>query len=53
MVTGKEVASVKGHFGPVHSLDVHPSGRSFVSVSEDGHARVHELDEEYFTSEFD
>lgn len=36
MVYGEEFARVRGHFGPINALDVHPFGRSFASGSEDG-----------------
>ena len=28
---------MRGHFGPINALDVHPFGRSFASGSEDGY----------------
>lgn len=36
MIFGEEFARVRGHFGPINALDVHPFGRSFASGSEDG-----------------
>jgi translation initiation factor 3 subunit I len=36
-VYGEEFGRVKGHFGPINALDVHPYGRSFASGSEDGY----------------
>jgi translation initiation factor 3 subunit I len=36
MVYGDEFARVKGHFGPINALDIHPFGKSFASGSEDG-----------------
>ena len=53
MIYENEIAYIKGHFGPVNSLDFHPSGKSVASGSEDGTIRIHEFDQEYFTSEFD
>jgi len=50
MIFGKEIGTVRGHFGPVHSIAVHPFGHAFVTGSEDGTARYHTLDPEYFTS---
>ena len=35
-VYGEEFGRVKGHFGPINALDVHPFGKSFASGSEDG-----------------
>lgn len=36
MVYGDEFGRVRGHFGPINALDVHPFGKSFASGSEDG-----------------
>lgn len=36
MVYGEEFGRVKGHFGPINALDIHPFGRSYASGSEDG-----------------
>jgi translation initiation factor 3 subunit I len=36
MIFGEEFGRVRGHFGPINALDVHPFGRSFASGSEDG-----------------
>jgi len=44
----EEVGRVKGHFGPVNTIAVHPSGRSYASGGEDGFVRVHHFDESYF-----
>ena len=52
MVLEREVGSIRGHFGPVHSIDVHPEGRIFITGSEDGQIRFHKLDDEYFTNAF-
>lgn len=35
-IFGEEFGRVRGHFGPINALDVHPFGRSFASGSEDG-----------------
>lgn len=35
-IYGEEFGRVRGHFGPINALDVHPFGRSFASGSEDG-----------------
>lgn len=52
LIFESEVGSVKGHFGPVHSIDIHPQGRIFITGSEDGSVRVQKLDDAYFTSSF-
>lgn len=36
-IYGEEFARVRGHFGPINALDVHPFGKSFASGSEDGY----------------
>lgn len=37
----EEVGRVKGHFGPINTLAVHPQGRGYASGAEDGFVRVH------------
>jgi translation initiation factor 3 subunit I len=44
-VFGEELGRVSGHFGPINTMAIHPSGRSFVTGAEDGYIRVHHLDE--------
>jgi len=46
----EEVGRVKGHFGPINTISVHPSGKSYASGGEDGFVRVHQFDESYFRS---
>ncbi|BEI82743.1 hypothetical protein CcaverHIS002_0306110 [Cutaneotrichosporon cavernicola] len=46
----EEVGRVKGHFGPINTLAVHPQGKAYASGSEDGFVRVHWFDESYFRS---
>lgn len=36
MVYGDEFGRIKGHFGPINALSIHPYGESFASGSEDG-----------------
>jgi len=48
MVFGEEFGIVRGHFGPVNSLDFHPEGIGFTSGAEDGYIRVHKFDKAYF-----
>ena len=48
MVFGDEFGSVRGHFGPVNTLALHPDGTGFTSGSEDGYIRIHVFDKEYF-----
>ncbi|KAE8541263.1 eukaryotic translation initiation factor 3 subunit I [Cryptococcus gattii VGV] len=46
----EEVGRVKGHFGPINTLAVHPQGRAYASGAEDGFVRVHWFEESYFRS---
>lgn len=47
MVYGEEFGRVKGHFGPINALAIHPFGKSYASGSEDGFIRVHSFDPGY------
>ncbi|CAG8001433.1 unnamed protein product [Penicillium salamii] len=47
-VVGEEVGRVKGHFGPLNTIDVHPAGTAYASGGEDGYVRVHHFDKSYF-----
>jgi len=49
MIYEEEFGRVKGHFGPINALDVHPFGKSFASGSEDGLIRLHHFDVNYLT----
>ncbi|KAK2465416.1 hypothetical protein APHAL10511_002770 [Amanita phalloides] len=44
----EEVGRVKGHFGPINTIAVHPAGLSYASGGEDGFVRVHHYDDSYF-----
>ncbi|KAI0000053.1 WD40-repeat-containing domain protein [Russula vinacea] len=44
----EEVGRVKGHFGPLNTIAVHPAGTAYASGGEDGFVRVHHFDESYF-----
>ncbi|KIY51537.1 WD40 repeat-like protein [Fistulina hepatica ATCC 64428] len=44
----EEVGRVKGHFGPINTLAVHPAGTCYASGGEDGFVRVHHFDRSYF-----
>jgi len=44
----EEVGRVKGHFGPINTIAVHPEGTSYASGGEDGFVRVHHFDDSYF-----
>ena len=36
MIYAEEFGRVKGHFGPINAIAIHPYGKSFASGSEDG-----------------
>lgn len=44
----EEVGRVKGHFGPINTLAVHPKGTGYASGGEDGFVRMHHFDESYY-----
>lgn len=46
----EEIGRVKGHFGPINTIAVHPQGKAYASGAEDGFVRVHWFDESYFRS---
>lgn len=48
-----EIGRVKGHFGPLNTVAVHPDGVGYVSGGEDGFIRVHYFDRSYYEFEFD
>ncbi|KAJ5624163.1 translation initiation factor eIF3 subunit [Penicillium lagena] len=43
-----EIGRVRGHFGPLNTIDVHPAGTAYASGGEDGYVRVHHFDKPYF-----
>ncbi|KAF7590743.1 translation initiation factor eIF3 subunit [Aspergillus hancockii] len=43
-----EIGRVRGHFGPLNTIAVHPSGSAYASGGEDGYVRVHHFDKPYF-----
>jgi translation initiation factor 3 subunit I len=47
LVMAKELGRVKGHFGPIHSLDFSPDGWRFASGSETGNVILCKLDADY------
>lgn len=49
----EEIGRVKGHFGPLNTVAVHPDGTGYVSGGEDGFIRLHVFDKSYFDFEFD
>lgn len=43
----EEFGKLKGHFGPINALDIHPAGISFVTGGEDGYIRLNHFDTNY------
>lgn len=43
-----EIGRVKGHFGPLNTIAVHPQGQGYASAGEDGYVRIHHFDKSYF-----
>lgn len=43
-----EIGRVRGHFGPLNTVAVHPNGTAYASGGEDGYVRVHHFDKGYF-----
>jgi len=44
----EEIGRVRGHFGPLNYISVHPQGLGYCSGGEDGYVRVHHFDRPYF-----
>ena len=44
----EEIGRVRGHFGPLNTVAVHPKGIGYASGGEDGYVRVHAFDRSYF-----
>ena len=52
-IYGDEIGRVKGHFGPINSLQINPNGRQYCSGGEDGYIRMHNFDDSYFEFEYE
>jgi len=50
MIFEEELATVKGHFGPINTIAFSPDGLSYSSGSEDGYLRIHHLGDQYLRS---
>lgn len=48
-----EIGRVKGHFGPLNYIAVHPNGSGYASGGEDGYVRVHTFDKPYYEFKYD
>lgn len=44
----EEIGRVRGHFGPLNTVAVHPRGEGYASGGEDGYVRLHWFDRPYF-----
>ena len=44
----EEIGRVRGHFGPLNTVAVDPTGKGYASGGEDGYVRVHQFDKAYF-----
>lgn len=53
LVYEEEFARVKGHFGPINSLAIHPDGKSYCTGGEDGYVRLQSFDNSYFEHTFE
>lgn len=47
MIYEEEFGRVKGHFGPINAIGIHPDGKSYASGAEDGFIRLHHFDAAY------
>jgi len=47
LVYEEEFGVVRGHFGPINALAIHPKGISYASGAEDGYVRLHMFDKSY------
>ncbi|UJR21432.1 hypothetical protein I4U23_024518 [Adineta vaga] len=47
LIFEEEFARVKGHFGPINTIAIHPDGKSYASGGEDGLVRIHYFDNDY------
>jgi translation initiation factor 3 subunit I len=48
-----EIGRVKGHFGPLNTIAVHPQGLGYASGGEDGYVRMHTFDKAYFDFKYE
>lgn len=46
----EECARLPGHFGPINTLAIHPTGEAYASGGEDGYVRVNWFDPTFFTA---
>ena len=48
----EEVGRVRGHFGPLNTVAIHPKGEGYCSGGEDGYVRAHHFDKGLFTFQY-
>lgn len=48
-----EIGRVRGHFGPLNTIAVHPHGTAYASGGEDGYIRMHTFDKSYFDFKYE
>ncbi len=53
LVFEEEFGRVKGHFGPINSVQFSPDGQGYASGGEDGYVRLHTFDQSYFDFNFE
>lgn len=49
----EEIGRVRGHFGPLNTVAVHPKGEGYCSGGEDGYVRLHWFDKPYFAFQYE
>jgi translation initiation factor 3 subunit I len=49
----EEFSRLKGHFGPINSVQFHPDGMSYASGGEDGYVRINTFDKAYHDFKFE
>ncbi|TID29399.1 hypothetical protein CANINC_001973 [Pichia inconspicua] len=48
-----EIGKIKGHFGPLNCLSIHPQSLSFVSGGEEGNIRLHHFPKLFFDFQYE
>lgn len=48
IVFEEEVARIPGHFGPLNTIAIHPTGKGYASGGEDGYVRMYWFDDNFF-----